>query len=264
MNAISAVIITKNEERNIKRCLDSIKAVADEIIVVDSHSTDNTVAICRAAGARVIEQDWLGYGPQKNTGNNAAAYDYILSMDADEALDEDLIQAIAEEKQKGLKGVYQLSRLNYYYGKFIKHGAEYPDKKIRLFNRREVHWDERPVHETLHVQPGLHHKQLKGHLLHYTYYRFEEHILKSNMYTTLAAQDYFRRGKKAPAYKIIFSPLVAFVQSYFIKRGFLDGMHGLVLAVMNAHASFMRYVKLWEMNSVKKGNQSSNLINRNQ
>jgi Glycosyltransferases involved in cell wall biogenesis len=263
MNAISAVIITRNEERNIKRCLDSIRTVADEIIVVDSFSTDNTVAICREAGARVIQQNWLGYGPQKNTGNNAATHDYILSMDADEALDAELAQAITEEKQKGLKGVYQLSRLNYFYGKFIKHGTEYPDKKIRLFNRRQASWDERLVHEPLNIQPGVQCTSLRGHLLHYTYYRFEEHIQKSNMYTSLSAQDYFRRGKKARASKIIFSPLGAFVQSYILKRGFLDGMHGFVLAVMNAHAAFMRYVKLWEMDWVNKGNASSDSINRN-
>jgi glycosyltransferase involved in cell wall biosynthesis len=252
MNAITAVIITKNEERNIQRCLDSLKPVVDEIIVVDSNSTDNTVALCRQAGARVIVQDWLGYGPQKNLGHNAASHDYILSIDADEALDEQLAKCILEEKRKGLQGIYQLSRFNYYYGRFIRHGADYPDKKIRLFNRTNTRWDEKEVHETLNIDPGQHITNLKGHLLHYTYYRFEEHITKINYYTSLAAQDYFRRGKKASVFKIIFSPLNTFIQSYILKRGFLDGLHGFTLAIMHAYATFARYVKLWELSGANK------------
>ncbi|OQP50635.1 hypothetical protein A4H97_01995 [Niastella yeongjuensis] len=252
MNAITAVIITKNEERNIKRCLDSLMPVVDEIIVVDSNSTDNTVAICQQAGAKVILQNWLGYGPQKNLGNNAASHDYILSIDADEALDEQLTQAILEEKRKGLQGIYQLSRFNYYYGKFIRHGADYPDKKIRLFNRANTHWDEKDVHETLVIAPGQKTTALKGHLLHYTYYRVEEHISKINYYTNLAAQDYIKRGKKASIFKIIFSPLMTFIQSYIFKRGFLDGLHGFILAIMHAYAAFARYVKLWELSGANK------------
>jgi glycosyltransferase involved in cell wall biosynthesis len=252
MNAITAVIITKNEERNIQRCLDSLKPVVEEIIVVDSNSTDNTVTLCRQAGARVIVQNWLGYGLQKNLGNNAASHDYILSIDADEALDEQLAKAILEEKKKGLQGIYQLSRFNYYYGKFIRHGADYPDRKIRLFNRTNTHWDEKHVHETLVIAPGQKTTILNGHLLHYTYYRFEEHIVKINYYTNLAAQDYFRRGKKASIFKIIFSPFSAFIQSYIFKRGFLDGLHGFILAIMHAYAAFARYVKLWELKAAHK------------
>lgn len=252
MNAITAVIITKNEERNIQRCLDSLKPVADEIIVVDSNSTDNTVALCQQAGAKVIVQNWLGYGPQKNLGNNAASYDYILSIDADEALDEQLTQAILEEKGKGLQGIYQISRFNYYYGKFIRHGADYPDKKIRLFNKTNTHWDEKDVHERLVIGPNQKTYALKGHLLHYTYYRVEEHILKINYYTNLAAQDYIKRGKKASIFKIVFSPLSTFIQSYILKRGFLDGLHGFILAIMHAYAAFARYVKLWELSVANK------------
>ncbi|OQP67089.1 hypothetical protein A3860_01650 [Niastella vici] len=252
MNAITAVIITKNEEKNIQRCLDSLKPVAEEIIVVDSNSTDNTVALCQQAGAKVIVQNWLGYGPQKNLGNNAASHDYILSIDADEALDEQLTQALLEEKRKGLQGIYQISRFNYYYGKFIKHGADYPDKKIRLFNKINTHWDEKDVHETLVIGPNQKTTALKGHLLHYTYYRVEEHILKINYYTNLAAQDYIKRGKKASIFKIVFSPLSTFIQSYIIKRGFLDGLHGFILAIMHAYAAFARYVKLWELSVADK------------
>jgi glycosyltransferase involved in cell wall biosynthesis len=254
MNSITAVIITKNEERNIQRCIDSLKPVVEEIIVVDSNSTDNTIAVCRQAGAKVIVQHWLGYGPQKNLGNKAASHDYILSIDADEALDEELAKSILEEKSKGLQGIYQLSRLNYYYGKFIRHGADYPDKKIRLFNRTNTHWDEKHVHETLVVAPAQKTTPLKGHLLHYTYYKVEEHIKKIDYYTSLAAQDYFRRGKKASLFKIVFSPLNTFIQSYILKRGFLDGLHGFILAIMHAYAAFLRYVKLWELWGANKKN----------
>lgn len=252
MDTISAVIITKNEERNIRRCIDSLKGVAEEIIVVDDHSTDNTAAICRAAGVKLIQQSWLGFGQQKNLGNDAATHDYILSIDADEALNPELEAAILVAKKQGLKGVYKVSRLSNYYGRFIRHGDENPDRKIRLFNRKEVRWGHQRVHETLDIPPGTPETLLKGWLLHYPYYRFSEHHKKLDNYTTLTALDYFERGKKAPLYKILFSPWVAFMQSYFFKLGLLDGMHGFILAVMRAHASFTRYVKLWDLHNAAR------------
>ncbi|WEK36730.1 MAG: glycosyltransferase family 2 protein [Candidatus Pseudobacter hemicellulosilyticus] len=252
MEPISAVIITKNEERNIRRCIHSLKSVADEIIVVDDHSTDNTPAICREEGVKLIQQSWLGFGQQKNVGNDAAAHNYILSMDADEALDPVLTEAIRQAKATGLKGVYQVSRLSSYYGRFIRHGDENPDRKIRLFNRHTVRWGQQRVHETLDMPAGTPVTLLKGWLLHYPYYRFSEHHRKLDSYTSLTALDYFERGKKAPVYKILFSPWWTFMQSYFFKLGLLDGMHGFVLAVMRAHASFSRYVKLWDLHNAAK------------
>lgn len=247
MDGISAVIITRNEERNIRRCLESLKAVADEIVIVDDFSTDGTTGIGLEYNAKIITQHWQGFGPQKNAGNKAAKYDYILSLDADEALDVALANAIITEKRKGLHGAYCFFRLNYYYGKFIRHGLEYPDIKIRLFSRQEVTWQEELVHERLHLPPGLKTRRLNGHLLHYTYYRFEEHILKANKYTTLAAQYYVDNGKRPSLLKIVGSPVFTFVQAYLFKAGFLDGAHGFVLAIMHAHAAFVKYVKLWEL-----------------
>jgi len=252
MNAITAVVITYNEERNIHRCIASLRTVAEEIIIVDSYSTDNTVEICKNAGVTVIQHKWAGFGEQKNVGINAAANDYILSLDADEELDDKLVQSILNAKERGLKGAYMVHRLNFYYGKFIYHGNEYPDKKIRLFNRKEAMWNTELVHETLQLKPNIAVTMLQGKLLHYTYYKVEEHLIKSNKYTNLSAADYFRRGKKAPLWKIVFSPFVTFIQSYIFKRGFLDGTHGFIIAILNAHASFSRYVKLWELYRTQK------------
>lgn len=252
MDGISAVIITKNEERNIRRCLESIRQVADEVIVVDDFSTDGTVAICREFNVRVISQQWLGFGPQKNVGNLAAKHEYILSLDADEALDPELAAAILTEKNKGLQGVYTLCRLNYYYGRFIRHGLEFPDIKVRLFHKEQARWADQLVHETLQLPPAVKRVHLNGLLLHYSYYTFEEHILKANKYTTLAARNYFRNGRKASRMKILLSPVFTFFRAYFFKRGFLDGKHGFVLAVMHAHGSFVKYVKLWELHHNKE------------
>src|SRR4030042_6481071 len=135
MDRISAVVITKNEARNVERCLVALAPVADEIGVVDEHSSDGTAALCEAPGARVVQHDWLGSGPQKNLGNGLAAHEWILSLDADEALDPLLQRAVAEAKAAGLSGVYEVSRLNWYYGRFIRHGLEYPDRKGRVFTR---------------------------------------------------------------------------------------------------------------------------------
>lgn len=251
MHSISAVIITKNEERNIRRCLKSLIPVADEIIVVDDFSTDGTTSICREYNAKVISQRWLGFGAQKNTGNNAASFDYILSLDADEALDPGLATAIMKEKEKGLQGAYRLSRLNYYYGRFIRHGFEFPDQKIRLFDRTQAVWEDQPVHETLRIPSSVNVLSLNGFLKHYTYYRFEDHILKANKYTTLASLYYYKNHRNYSIFKIVFSPAFTFIQTYVFKLGFLDGIHGFVLAVMNANAAFVKYVKLWELHCNK-------------
>lgn len=252
MNSITAVIITNNEARNIQRCLASLKSVADEIIVVDSFSTDDTLAICKQEGAIVQQQAWLGFGPQKNVGIQLAKHDYILSLDADEALDEALKKEILAAKAEGLTGVYDFTRLNYYYGKFLHHGHEYPDYKIRLFPKTTVRWNDELVHETLLVPDGLPQKRLKGHLLHYTYFTIQEHVTKANKYTNLSAELNYKKGKKASWFKILFGPLATFVQAYILKGGFLDGGHGFIVAVFHAYGTFMKYTKLWQLNNQTK------------
>ena len=244
---LSVVLITHNEARNIERCLISVKPVADEIIVIDSFSTDDTAALCRQHGAIVQQQTWQGFGPQKNLGIQAAQYEYILSVDADEALDATLQASILSEKAKGLHGVYDFTRLNYYYGKFLKHGVEYPDYKIRIFPKSNVQWNNELVHETLLVPPGITKTRLKGHLLHYTYFHIREHVAKANKYTDLGAALNKEQGKSASWFKILFSPLSSFIRAFVIKRGFLDGRHGFVVAIMHAYGTFLKYIKLWEI-----------------
>ena len=244
---ISAVIITSNEERNIERCLRSLSGVVEEIIVVDTHSTDGTIEICRQYGVRLVTHEWMGFGPQKNLGIDAARHPYVLSMDADEALDEPLREAIIEHKKLGLSGIYSFSRLNYYYGKFLKHGLEFPDYKVRLFPRDQVRWNNDLVHEDLICPSALADTLLPGFLLHYTYYSIREQMQKANRYSSLGAELYFQKGKRASWFKILLNPPFTFLQAYILRRGFMDGAHGFVVAVFHSYSNFMKYTKLWEL-----------------
>ncbi|BDG03080.1 glycosyltransferase family 2 protein [Anaeromyxobacter oryzae] len=247
MDRISAVVITKNEARNIERCLRSLAGVVDEVVVVDDLSTDDTAAIAERLGARVIRQPWLGFGPQKNLGNAAASHRYVLSLDADEALDDTLRDAIRAARDGGLAGVYAVSRLNSYNGRFIRHGLEYPDRKVRLFPRDAATWDASPVHEGLVLPDGLPVARLPGHLLHYTYLRLEDTVVKANRYSTLAARELFERGRRVSLAKIAFAPLFTFFRAYVLRRGFLDGIHGLALACLHANSTLLKYAKLREL-----------------
>jgi glycosyltransferase involved in cell wall biosynthesis len=186
---ISVIIITKNEEINIGRCIQSVQQVADEVIVIDTFSTDKTTKIATELGAQVVSKEWLGYGPQKNFGNNLAQYEYILALDADEALDETLSSEILKLKnQNQLNGVYELNRMTNYCGKFIKHSGWYPDRKIRLFPKKEAHWDDSPVHEKLIPHKGQGISQIPGHLLHYSFYSISEHWERINKYSDIEAE----------------------------------------------------------------------------
>ena len=247
MDRISAVVITRNEARNVERCLRSIAPVADEVLVVDSGSTDGTVALCEGLGARVVSHEWLGFGPQKNLAHGLASHDWILSIDADEALDPALQAAIAAEKARGLSGAYAVSRLNWYYGRWLRHGFEYPDRKVRLFPRSRAIWDDAMVHEFLRLDPGLAVTRLDGHLLHRAYERLEDHVEKQGRYTRLAAQDALRRGRRASPAKIVLGPPATFLRAYLLKRGFLDGLHGFVLAAVHAHGTLLKYAHLWDL-----------------
>ncbi len=247
MDRISAVVITKNEARNVERCLRSLAPVADEILVVDEFSSDGTAAICERLGARVVQHAWTGFGPQKNLGNGLARHGWILSVDADEALDPFLQRAIAEAKAAGLRGAYEVSRLNFYYGRFLRHGADYPDRKIRLFPRSAARWNGSLVHEGLELSAPLPVTRLDGHLLHYTHLDVDEHVAKANRYTALAARDAFERGKRPSLAKMLLGPPATFLRAYVVKGGFLDGRHGLLVAALHAHATFLKHAKLWNL-----------------
>ncbi len=244
-NHLSAVIITRNEERNIGRCIESVKNVADEIVVVDSLSTDRTKEICLSHHVRFIEQPFLGYIEQKNFAIQQAKHDMILSLDADEALDEQLALSIQSLKDKGEMAVaYKMNRRTNFCGRWILHGRWYPDQKIRLFNRKSAHWGGENPHDKIILPPGVKPIHIKGDILHYSYYTIEEYLQQMNRFTTIQADAMFRKGKNVNWVKIYLNPFFAFIRAYFIERGFLDGYRGLVIAYGIAYTTLLKYVKL--------------------
>ncbi len=247
MTKISAVIITKNEERNIERCLKSLQGVADEIIVVDSGSTDQTEAICNRFQVKFIKQDWLGYGAQKNHGNQLAQNDWILSIDADEALSDTLKKSIIELKTQSMADAYTVNRFTCYCGHWVKHCGWYPDKKIRLWKKEKGAWSLEKVHEKVLLAPNAVVHHLEGDLLHYTYYSIAEHIAVANKYTTYVAEEYFQKKKKAPFVKIFFSPIWCFIRDYVFRLGILDGYYGYVICKVAANSTFLKYAKLRQL-----------------
>lgn len=242
---LSVVIITFNEEKNIGRCIASVQRVADEIIVVDSCSTDKTAEIAASMGAQVITQPFLGYVEQKNMALKTASNDFVLSLDADEALDTSLVKSIIEAKNSfDFKG-YSMNRCTNYCGKFIRHGAWYPDKKLRLINKNFAHWGGDNPHDKLVINEDLPVKHLKGDILHYSYNSIEEHVAQNNKFSTISAETYFKRGKRTNMFKMIIHPLWAFLLGYIFRLGFLDGFYGFVVALHVAHLSFLKHAKLY-------------------
>ena len=243
---ISVVICTKNEERNIKRCLDAVQNIADEIIVVDSKSTDQTPQICMShPKVKFYESAWLGFSKTKNYANSLATQDYILSLDADEALSEECQKEILELKAK-LNGVYTINRMTNYCGQWIKHSGWYPDRHIRLFPKAGSAWTG-DIHETLQFDSKLEIKNLKGVVSHFSYYSIEEHWGRINTYSTLGAAKYVRYSYPKLLFKMIFNSKFRFVRHYILKFGFLDGFAGLVIATLSATAVFLKFAKAYQL-----------------
>lgn len=248
MKKISVTIITLNEEDKIRQCLESLRDVADEIIVVDSLSTDNTKLICEEFGVKFIEQKWLGYSEQKNLANNIASHDWILSIDADEVLSEELKKSILKIKDTDTDTdvIFSFNRLNNYCGKWIHHSGFYPDKKIRIWNRKIGKW-EGIVHEVIKFSTKVKEVHLKGDLLHYSYAKpedFEKQVFK---FAELRAQHYFDKGKKCASLLKIISPIYFFIQHYFFRLGFLDGKEGFVMCKVAAKATRHKYETLEQL-----------------
>lgn len=241
---ITATIITLNEERNIERCIQSLRNVAEEIIVLDSHSTDKTEEICRAANVRFEQRNWEGYSASKNYLNSLATHDYILSIDADEALDDELSKALLEVKKVQSPQVYSLNRMTNYCGKWIKHSGWYPDVKTRLFPKKDSYWEGAFVHEELVHPADLKTIQLEGHLAHYSYYSYVDHRARADKYSALTAQKMFHNGKKVSAMKPYMSALGRFVAMYILKAGFLDGKMGFKIAQISAQSNVFKYKEL--------------------
>jgi glycosyltransferase involved in cell wall biosynthesis len=238
---ISATIVTLNEERNIRRAIESLTCV-DEIVVVDSGSTDRTPEIAAELGARVVEQPWRGYAGQKNFAAKSASHDWILSIDADEALTPELAAEILALKQtEPAADGYSMPRLAQYLGRWIHHSGWYPDRKVRLYHRGRASWVGDYVHESVRVND--HAGELRGNLLHYTCASLSEHLRTLDKYTSLAAQELLANGKIASGWQLGLDPAWTFFRSYVIQRGFLDGPQGLAIAWMAALYTFLKYAK---------------------
>ncbi len=247
---ISATIITFNEERNIARVVESLRC-CDEILVLDSGSNDRTVEIAEKLGARVVEASWHGYAAQKNIAVELASHDWILSLDADESLSEALEAEIWQIKKAGpLFDGYTMPRLAQYLGRWILHSGWYPDRKIRLFNKRKAKWVGDFVHESVKVDGSVGH--LSSNLLHFTCDSLSEHLRTMDGYTTLAAQEIASRGTNISIGRLLFDPFITFLRTYIFNRGFLDGVEGLTIAYMAALYNFVKYAKARHMSPGRK------------
>lgn len=242
---ITATIITLNEERNIARAIESLRC-CDEVLILDSGSTDRTVELARNLDARVLEAGWRGYAGQKNWAAEQATHDWILSLDADEALSEPLEAEILALKKSGPRyDGYTMPRLAQYLGKWILHSGWYPDRKIRLYNRAKGKWVGDFVHESVTLSGRVGH--LDGNILHFTCESLAEHVKTMDRYTTLAAQEIAARKIQVPITKMIFDPAWTFFKTYFLQRGFQDGVEGLTIAYMAAFYTFLKYTKARNM-----------------
>lgn len=247
MNKLSVVIITFNEEKNIGRCIDSVKTIADEVIVLDSFSTDRTIQIALSKGAIVHQHAFEGYVSQKNRAFRLANHNYILSLDADEALSAELADSILREKKDFRFRGYSMNRCSIYKGRCIRHGLWYPDKKLRLFDRRFGSCGGLDPHDKVVFEESAPVKHLRGDLLHYTYESYGEYLLRNEQVSTTAAESLFYSGKKVHWAKIFLSPLWAFFNGFFLRAGFLDGYYGWVIAVNTANQSYRKYYKLKQL-----------------
>jgi len=238
---ISAVIITKNEAANIQRCISALQQVVSEILIVDSNSTDQTVTIAKRMSAKVVQKAWVGYGHNKNFGNQLATYDWILSIDADEVLSAELIQTlqnlIVDQDQ-----VYAVNRLVNYAGRWVYYSGWHPDWKIRLFHKSAIRWDEKAlVHEQLIIPVTKKRTPLEGVLYHYSYNSEEDHWNRIERYANLAARQMAQQNLKVGYLKLYGSPIARFFKTFFLKKGFMDGRIGWKISWRNAYLVYRKY-----------------------
>ncbi len=252
MEPISATLITRNEESNIEEALRSL-AWVDEIVVVDSGSTDRTGEICRRYTDKVFTRDWTGFVDQKNHAVEHASHDWILSLDADERIATGLTEEIEALRRNGFQNPgYRIPRVTFFMGRWIRHGEWYPDYQLRLFDRRHGRWQGGNVHESVRVDgmAGM----LRGEIQHYTYRSLSDYLKRLDTYSKLAAFDYQRKGRTVTTAKLLTHPVATFLKAYLLKRGFMDGTPGLMAAFMGAVSVFFKYAKLYElMNDMDRG-----------
>ena len=247
---ITATVITFNEEANIRAACESV-AWADEIIVVDSESTDSTPSIVRSCGARLITNRWPGFAAQKQFAVEQAQSDWIFSLDADERVSEQLKRAIEDLRKQTdskLADGYQIARSTNYQGRWIRGGGWYPDRQLRLFRKSAGHWKKRHIHESVEMNPGARVQELPGDILHYTVRdAAHHHRMIGERYAPLAALQMYEEGKRTSALKIATVGPLAFVRSFILKTGFRDGLAGISIASFAAHHAFLKHLMLWEM-----------------
>lgn len=254
MSEISAVIITFNEESYIEKCLESLKNVADEIVVVDSFSTDSTEKICKKYKTRFIRHEFEGYVEQKNFAVSQAKYSYVLSLDADEALSDELRRSILDIKDNMGYDGYYVDRRNNYCGKWMIQSPFIPDRHMRLFDPSKGRWKGINPHDKFFLDPGARSKKLKGALLHWNYASFDEHRDRMNRYSDITAAEYFKNGKRSGLFTGSLHMIWRFFRAYVIEGGFLNGYRGYVFCKLTALSSFLKYSKLRRLNMLAKNN----------
>ncbi len=248
MHPVSAVIITFNEEKKIGRCIDALQSVADEVVVVDSLSTDGTKEICLSKGVRFIEHPFEGYIEQKNYAIDCAENDFVLSLDADEVLSERLRDSILREKKSGFTyNGYTMNRLTFFAGKPIRHSGWYPDRKLRLFNRKEGRWQGLNPHDEFRLTGNQKTKHLEGDLLHYSFDSEEDYFRQVERFAGLSAEAYLRHGKKATFFNRTVHPAFRFFRDYFLKKGIFYGGTGFKISLYNARATRLKYQVLHQL-----------------
>ena len=242
---VTATVITRDESANIAAALQSV-SWADEIIVVDSGSTDDTVAIARGLATRVEVRDWPGYGAQKNYAAGIASNDWILSIDADERVTPQLAAEIRElfTRTPAARG-YRIPRVAWYFGRWIRSTDWYPDYQLRLYDRRAGQWTDRRVHESVELRetPG----RLRHEIQHYAYRDLSHHLATIDRYTTLAAEQWLAEGRTTNGFELFFHPRLAFIRNYLLRGGITDGEPGLLVSKLNAYYVFLKLAKLWEL-----------------
>src|SRR2546422_6343551 len=245
MQSIAAVVITKNEERNITACLESLKWVG-EIIVVDAESSDRTVELAKAYTSKVFVRRWPGYGPQKSFAMHQATAGWILIVDADERVTGELREEILKVLQKDNPAIaYRIPRKNFYYGCWIRGAGQYPDRQLRLMRRGQGRYNDLPIHEHLQVEGLI--CDLIGHLDHHSYPTVLSHELKVGRYSTLSAQERTNAGyARVSSLNLLINPLWAFIKIYVLRGGYRDGIHGFLFSAFSAAHVLLKYAKLWE------------------
>jgi glycosyltransferase involved in cell wall biosynthesis len=247
MQSLSIVIVCKNEADVIGSTLQSLQGLTDDIVVFDNGSTDATIEIAKQFNIQLHQGNWEGFGKTKMKAAALAKYDWILSLDADEAIDEELKQSLQELQLDGKAIVYEIRFKNFLGNKHLKYGEWGGDKHIRLFNRTIIHWNDAPVHERLIMPEGIVIKRLKGYVLHQTMKDIKDYSAKTVKYAMLSAEKYFRQGKRTSWFKLRIAPVFTFFNYYILKLGFLDGHGGYICARMTARYTFLKYKKLREL-----------------